>query len=87
MLQRRGADVLISDIGMPDEDGYSLLRQVRALDGNRAREIPAVALTAFARPEDRSRALAAGFQRHMAKPIDPAEFTDVVAQVIAGTRR
>jgi PAS domain S-box-containing protein len=87
MLQRRGADVLISDIGMPDEDGYGLLRQVRALDGNRAREIPAVALTAFARPEDRSRALAAGFQRHMAKPIDPAEFTDVVAQLIPGTRR
>jgi signal transduction histidine kinase/ActR/RegA family two-component response regulator len=61
-------DVLVSDIGMPDEDGYSLLRKVRGL-AEPARRIPAIALTAYARPEDRQRALAAGFQLHVPKPV------------------
>jgi len=71
-------DVLVSDVGMPGEDGYSLMRRVRALSGLRGR-IAAVALTAHARPEDRARALEAGFQWHIAKPIDPAELVAAIA--------
>jgi len=63
-------DVLVCDIGLPDDDGYGLLRRLRSLpEGER---IPAIALTAYARPEDRARALAAGFRAHLAKPLDPA---------------
>ena len=63
------ADVLICDVGLPDDDGYGLLRRLRALpEGER---IPAIALTAYARPEDRAKALAAGFRSHLAKPLDP----------------
>ena len=62
-------DVLICDVGLPDDDGYGLLRRLRALpEGER---VPAIALTAFARPEDRAKALAAGFRAHLAKPLDP----------------
>ena len=71
-------DVLMSDIEMPGEDGYELMRRVRALSGLRGR-IAAVALTAHARPEDRARALEAGFQWHLAKPIDPAELVAAIA--------
>jgi len=75
-------DVLVSDIGMPGDDGYSLIRRIRALeDGGRA--VPAVALTAFARAEDRSQALGSGFQAHLAKPIEPGELTEVIAGLIA----
>jgi CheY-like chemotaxis protein len=74
-------DVLISDIGMPDQDGYALIRKVRLLDPEQGGRIPAVALTAYAGNEDRTRALSAGFQRHVAKPVDPAELTEVVADV------
>jgi PAS domain S-box-containing protein len=70
-------DVLVSDIGMPGEDGYSLIRRVRGA-GN---AIPAVALTAYARPEDRVRATEAGFQAHLPKPADPAELIGLVAEV------
>jgi PAS domain S-box-containing protein len=87
MLKQRCADVLVSDIGMPEEDGYALIQKVRTLIPHGGAEIPAVALTANARPEDRACALAAGFQLHMAKPIDPAEFTEAIAQIIAGTHR
>ena len=71
-------DVLMSDIEMPGEDGYELMRRVRALSGLRGR-VAAVALTAHARPEDRARALEAGFQWHLAKPIDPAELVAAIA--------
>jgi CheY-like chemotaxis protein len=71
-------DVLISDIGMPDEDGYALLRRVRALDGELAR-IPAIALTAYATTDDRVRIFSAGFQAHVVKPIEPAELVAVVS--------
>lgn len=67
-LGRDGADVLISDIAMPEEDGLSLIRQVRALPGDIAR-IPAIALTAFARADDRASAIEAGYQIHLAKPV------------------
>jgi CheY-like chemotaxis protein len=74
-------DILISDIGMPDEDGYSLIRQVRTLEVDQGKPILAVALTAFAREEDRTRTLDAGFQMHLPKPVEPAELVAVVANL------
>ena len=81
-------DALILDIAMPDEDGYSVLRKVRALEaeqGAAANQIPAVALTAYWQGEDRLRALQAGFQMHVAKPVEPAELAVVIASLT--TRR
>ena len=75
-------DVLLADIGLPSTDGYALIRQVRALPPDRGGDTPAAALTAYARVEDRVRALAAGFQVHVAKPIDPAELVAIVAELI-----
>jgi len=66
---------------MPVEDGYELLRRVRAMAPETGGRVPAIALTAFAREEDMHRALAAGFNLHLAKPIDPAELARVVARV------
>jgi CheY-like chemotaxis protein len=77
-------DVLLSDIGMPHEDGYALIRNVRALPVPQGGGLPAGALTAFARSEDRQRALRAGFQLHIAKPIDAAELITVVASLAKG---
>ena len=77
-------DVLICDIGMPELDGYNLIRAVRALGAGDGSATPAVALTAFARPEDRLRALRAGYQMHVAKPVDASELIVVVANL---TRR
>ena len=74
-------DVLISDIGMPGEDGYSLIRKVRRLDAARGHETPAVALTAYASPQDRRLAIAAGFNTHVPKPVEPAEFVEVIAHL------
>ncbi len=78
-------DVLVSDIGMPKEDGYSLIRKVRALDAEPVRGIPAVALTAYARAEDRTQALLAGFQLHVPKPVDPAELAVAIANLAGRT--
>jgi PAS domain S-box-containing protein len=72
-------DVLVSDIGMPNEDGYELIRRVRALPRERGGDIPAAALTAYARPEDRRRMLNAGYSIHLSKPVEPAELVAVVA--------
>jgi len=74
-------DVLISDIGMPQEDGYALLRRIRALEPERGGRVPAIALTAHARAQDRQMALLAGFQSHVAKPVEPAELVAVIANV------
>jgi len=74
-------DLLISDIEMPDEDGYSLLRKLRFLEEDLGGRIPAVALTAHARTEDRMQALAAGFDTHVCKPVEPAELVTVVASL------
>jgi CheY-like chemotaxis protein len=74
-------DILISDIGMPDEDGYSLIHQLRTLESSWGRQIPALALTAFAREEERIRVLNAGFQMHLTKPVEPAELVAVVANL------
>jgi CheY-like chemotaxis protein len=77
--------VLISDIGMPDEDGYGLIRKIRALDNMRGRITPALALTAYARSEDRMAAIRSGYQMHIAKPVEPAELTTVVAALAGCT--
>ncbi len=74
-------DVLVSDIGMPDIDGYELLRRVRQLGAQAGGALPAIALTAFARPEDRSRALRAGFAAHVSKPMEPMDLLATVSHV------
>ena len=79
LLQREHVDVLLADIGMPDEDGYALMRRVRALSAPGAASIPAAALTAFARDEDRQQALNAGFQLHLPKPVDGSSLVAAVA--------
>ncbi|MFZ5471162.1 MAG: response regulator [Myxococcota bacterium] len=79
LVERFAPHVIVSDIGLPREDGYSFIRKVRALPKERGGEVAAVAVTAFCRPQDCARALAAGFQRHLAKPIEPAHLLEVVA--------
>jgi signal transduction histidine kinase/ActR/RegA family two-component response regulator len=74
-------DVLISDIGLPREDGYTLIRRIRSLSAEQGGKVPAVALTAYARSEDRVKALAAGYQTHVTKPVDPSEIIAVVASL------
>ena len=79
MLKQQAVDVLLADIAMPGEDGYSLIRRIRALKGSPVASIPAAALTAFTRDEDRQRALEAGFQMHLSKPVDARQLIDAVA--------
>jgi len=80
-------DVLISDVGMPEFDGYALIRSVRDLPPEQGGLIPAIALTGYARSEDRTQALVAGFDMHLTKPIEPAELLVVVASLIEKIRR
>jgi CheY-like chemotaxis protein len=75
-------DVLVSDIGMPNDDGYSLIRRVRALAPEDGGQVPAVALTAYAGDNAREKTLAAGFQVHLAKPIDPTELLASIARLV-----
>ena len=82
-LDEERPDVLVSDIGLPEEDGYSLMRRIRALPRERGGGIPAAALTAYARTEDRMQALLAGFQIHVPKPVQPAELIAVVSSLAA----
>jgi signal transduction histidine kinase/ActR/RegA family two-component response regulator len=86
MLRRQHVDVLLADIAMPDEDGYSLIRRIRASAADTA-SIPALALTSFARQEDRQHALQAGFHLHLAKPIDPRRLIEAVASLGRDHRR
>jgi CheY-like chemotaxis protein len=81
LMRSTRPQVLITDIGMPGVDGYELLKEVRALGVDQGSRIPAIALTAFARSEDRTRALRAGFLVHVAKPVDPSELVATVAAV------
>lgn len=81
LIKDQNPDVLVSDIGMPDEDGYSLIRKIRALPDEQHRNIPAIALTAFTRAQDRMRALSSGFQNHVSKPVEPDELTTVIASL------
>jgi CheY-like chemotaxis protein len=84
-ISRSRPDVLVSDIGMPGEDGYALIRRVREREGDSQQKLPAIALTAFARSEDRRKAMLAGFQMHVPKPVEAEELTAVVAS-LAGKR-
>ena len=75
-------DVLVSDIGMPEEDGYALIKKIRALPPENGADVPAIALTAFASAQDKKIALAAGFQRHIAKPVEPVALAKNVALIL-----
>lgn len=75
-------NILISDIGMPEFDGYELIRRIRNLHDSRARSVPAIALTAYARTDDRQRALLAGFQMHVSKPVEPRELIAGIASLL-----
>ncbi len=79
VLSRQQVDVLVADIGMPEQDGYSLIQAVRALDSPRTRQTPAIAVTAYASARERARALDAGYGWHLAKPVDPHQLIAVVA--------
>ena len=79
-LARQPHDVLVADIGMPGMDGLQLIRAIRQLDAP-ARNIPAAALTAYARAQDRITSLASGFQMHLVKPIDPVELVVAIASL------
>jgi PAS domain S-box-containing protein len=85
LFDRDRPAVLICDIGMPEVDGYELLRRVRARERSSGLSTPAIALTAFARSEDRTRVLRAGFRVHVAKPVEPSELIATVASVVGRT--
>ena len=81
-MQDFRADVLLSDVAMPGANGYELIRCVRALPAEAGGRMPAIALTAFARAEDRQRAIAAGFDAHLVKPVDQGELIDAIQDVL-----
>jgi len=81
-LELAPPDVLVSDIALPEGDGYELIRHVRALAAKRGGDIPAIALTAHARAEDEERALAAGYQLHVTKPVDPTALVTAIASLV-----
>jgi PAS domain S-box-containing protein len=81
MIAASPPDALVADIGMPGEDGYSLMRKIRRLPSSRGGTVPALALTAYAHPEDRVRALTSGFQQYVAKPVEPDELAAVIAKL------
>jgi signal transduction histidine kinase/ActR/RegA family two-component response regulator len=83
VLRQRVPDVIIADVGMPEMDGFEFIREVRRAANPSAREVPAAALTAYARAQDRIHALASGFQMHIAKPVDPTELIVTVAALAA----
>lgn len=84
-LDRSRPDVLLSDIEMPGGDGYALIRKIRARPAEQGGRLPAAALTAYARTEDRMQALLAGFHLHLPKPVQPAELAAVVASLVGRT--
>jgi CheY-like chemotaxis protein/two-component sensor histidine kinase len=83
-LTQSKPDILLSDIGMPDIDGYMLMQQVRALPPEQGGQVPAIALTAYAGDFNRKQALAAGFQRHVAKPVEPNELVKAIVTLLRG---
>ena len=81
-VHAKAVDVVLSDVGMPGEDGYSLIRQIRAMPTDKGGRMPVIALTAFARPEDRRRVMLAGFHLHLSKPVEIAELRAAVATLV-----
>jgi CheY-like chemotaxis protein len=86
MLTRKRFDVLLSDIGMPTVDGYELMRRIRQTPALTSGRIPAIAVTAYARPDDRQRALLAGYQMHLCKPIEAPELVAGIASLLSLSR-
>jgi hypothetical protein len=86
VLRSENFDVIISDIGMPEEDGYSLIRKIRNLPKEQGGNLPVIALTAYARAEDRVQVLRSGFQMHIAKPVASSELIAAVANVAGGIK-
>ena len=80
-VRRRIPDIMVSDVGMPGEDGYALIQQLRAWETSRGGGLPAVALTAYARVEDRVAALRSGFDAHVHKPVEPIQLAQLVKQL------
>ena len=87
MLRNESVDIMVSDIGMAGADGYQLIAQVRSLQDERIASIPAVAVTAYARADDRRRLLLAGYQMHISKPVEPQEFVAGIASLVGLTSR
>jgi CheY-like chemotaxis protein len=85
-LLREPYNILISDIGMPDRDGYDFIRDVRSLGPENGGDLPAIALTAFARAEERDRALQAGFDEHIPKPVEPSLPVTVIGRLAGASR-
>jgi CheY-like chemotaxis protein len=82
LLRREPFDILISDLAMPEMDGYSLIERLRA----EGQEIPAIALSAFASDEDRAKALGSGFDRYLSKPVEPAALGRTIGELLTGAR-
>ena len=82
LLTEARPDILVSDIGMPGEDGYALIRKIRAMSVERGGHIPAIALTGFATPIARAAAFAAGFQAHLAKPVEPDKLVSMIKSLV-----
>ena len=85
-LPEHRPDIIVADIGMPEEDGHTLIRAVRALDADRGGGTPAVAITGYARPEDRAKALSAGYQRYFVKPLDISLFVEALEELVIERR-
>jgi CheY-like chemotaxis protein len=85
-IRIRRPQLIVSDVQLAGEDGYALIRKLRALEPGRGNRIPAIALTAHAKPADRLKALSAGFQMHIAKPVEPEELVVAIANLAAGAR-
>jgi hypothetical protein len=86
LIEQQQPDVLVSDIGMPEKDGYDLIREVRRREGASRRRLPGIALTAFARPKDRDASLQAGFDAHCPKPVRPSRLIEAILSLTAGRR-
>jgi CheY-like chemotaxis protein len=86
-LKTQPVDAVVSDIAMPDRDGYAFVQELGLLRSRGSNAVPAIALTAYARAEDRRRALAAGFSAHVSKPIDAAELVTVLAELVSASKR
>jgi CheY-like chemotaxis protein len=82
LLEREQPDVIVSDIGMPDVDGFELMRRIRRRAASAGGAIPAIALTAFTRKDDRNKAMQAGFNDYLAKPVEPGSLVAQIAQAV-----
>jgi CheY-like chemotaxis protein len=83
LVQHHPFDLLVSDVGMPEEDGHSLIRKIRLLTEEKGGSVPAIALTVYARSEDRAAAFRAGFDMHLSKPIDPSELLAIIGRLVS----